>query len=178
MKPFDPHRTPIRNRGAIADAIFRVPGVKRSTHPLVSVLAVGARAAEYTRTHPLHASEGPESPCFRLYEAGGKVLLFGVDMGNCTAPHVAEYIVDCSYLRENVRNVLHVDADGKRQFVRLERYPGTSQYFTKLQPYLEKVGALRNVALENYLITLFDLRTAVDYAVERLHEDEQYFLHP
>ncbi len=178
MKPFDRKRTPVRNRGGVAEAVFRHPEVARSNHPLVSVLAIGGNAKAYTESHPLHASEGVGSPCYRLYERGGKVLLFGVDMGGCTAPHVAEYIVDCSYLKDNVRNVLVADEDGTRKFVRLARYPGTSDYFTKLQPHLMSVGACSQTYLHDYPIAMFDLRTAVDHSVKRLRDDENYFQHP
>lgn len=106
MKPFDPGRTPIRNRGAVPEAVFRHPEVKRSDHPLNSVLAVGASAEEYTSTHPLHACVGIGSPYHRLYLKGGKVLLFGVDLGSTTSFHLAEFLVDCSYLKDTVRNVL------------------------------------------------------------------------
>lgn len=178
MKPFDKRRTPIRNRGAVAEAVFRLPGVERSDHPLVSVLAFGARAGEYTQSHPLHASEGVGSPYHRLYENGGKILLFGVDMAGCTAPHVAEFLADCSYLRENVRNVLVVDDSGRREFVRLELYPSTSKYFPKMRPHLISVGGLAEVRIGDYTITLFDLKATVDYGVEQLRKDELYFQKP
>jgi aminoglycoside 3-N-acetyltransferase len=178
MKPFDKHRTPIRNRGAVADAVFRMPNVLRSNHPLVSVLAVGASAEAYTANHPLHACEGIGSPHHKLYEQGGKILLFGVDMSRCTALHVAEFIADCSYLKENIRNVLVEDDDGRRHFVRLQRYPGMSQYFPKMQSYLKSVDALTEVDIDGYVVTLFNLKVAVDFGAEQLLKDEQYFQKP
>lgn len=47
-----------------------------------------------------------------------------------------------------------------------------------MQPFLKSVGALSEINLNNYIISLFDLRTAVDHAVECLRKDETYFQYP
>ena len=39
MKPFDPKKTPVRNRGILPEHFLRYAGVKRSLHPVNSVAA-------------------------------------------------------------------------------------------------------------------------------------------
>lgn len=170
MEPFDPIRTPIRNRGLLPDYLLRMLGVRRSPHPLNSVAAIGARAEYFTATHPLDESEGVGSPCHKLYEADGHVLLLGVGLESCTALHAAEFIADSSYLADTRMKVL----TGRNEFRRLRKYPGTSEHFEKLRPILKASGALTEIALGSYPITLFALAPAVDAALAHMQTDPDW----
>lgn len=64
--------------GAIADAFKRIPGAARWYHPVHSVTAWGRDAARFCRTFE------------PLVEAGGSILLLGVEMDRCSALHIAE----------------------------------------------------------------------------------------
>lgn len=87
--PFDAATTPT-TMGAIAEAFRTWPGTRRSDHPLESVCARGARAAEIVRDHPLAFSEGPGTPFARLHDLDAWILLLGVGFNRCTALHFAE----------------------------------------------------------------------------------------
>ena len=174
MEPFDPARTPVRNRGLLPEFVLRMPGVRRSPHPLNSVAAIGARAAHFTATHPLDESEGVGSPCHKLYEANGHVLLLGVGLDSGTALHAAEFIADSPYLADTRMKVL----TGRNEFRRLRKYPGTSEHFEKLRPILKASGALTELALGPYPITLVALAPAVDAALAHMQTDPDWLRTP
>ena len=174
MEPFDPARTPVRNRGLLPEFVLRMPGARRSTHPLNSVAAIGAHAAHFTATHLLDESEGVGSPCHKLYEVSGHALLLGVGLDSCTAIHAAEFIADSPYLRDSRMNVLV----GHNEFRRLRKYPGTSAHFEKLRPILKASGALTELTLGAYPITFVALAPAIDTALARMKTEPDWLRTP
>jgi aminoglycoside 3-N-acetyltransferase len=175
IRPFDPNLTIPRNRGIIPQVFLLYPDVIRSTHPLNSIAAKGKNAKILTARHPLHRSEGPDSPAGVLYDIGGVILLIGVGLEACTGLHLAEYIVDVPYLSNTSIKVLIDDVDGRR-FEKLNRYPNTSEHFNKIMPDLFSVGALHEISIGNTIATLIDFRTAVDIAVSKLRNDPYYLI--
>jgi aminoglycoside 3-N-acetyltransferase len=89
--PFDPRTQPTRGMGAIAECFRTWPGSRRSEHPLASFTALGPNAERITANHQLEYSLGEGSPLARIYELDGQILLLGVDHGNNTSLHLAEY---------------------------------------------------------------------------------------
>lgn len=178
MAPFDPARTPVRNRGVVPEQLLRHPQVRRSDHPLNSVAALGARADAYTATHPLHAPEGAGSPYHRLCEKGGRALMLGCGLDRCTALHVAEYLADCPYLRTAGLRVLAADGKGGKAFVRLERYAEESSGFIKLEKPLRERGWLHEGAIGDYPMRLLDLGPAVDWLTGVLRDDPDHLRQP
>lgn len=88
---FDPARTPSRWMGVIAEAIRTWPGAVRSDHPQVSFAALGPRALDIVRDHPLGDALGDGSPLGAIYRHNGKVLLVGCGHDANTSLHLAEY---------------------------------------------------------------------------------------
>ena len=86
---FDPATTPT-TMGALAEAFRTFPGTRRSWHPLVSVCANGARAAEITAVHSLEFCEGHGTPFEKIYDFDARILLLGVGFDRCTTLHYAE----------------------------------------------------------------------------------------
>lgn len=176
MAPFDARKTPVRGRGILPEYFLRYGGVKRSVHPLNSVAALGADAGYFIYTHALQASEGIDSPCYKLFKKNGHVILFGVGLEVCSALHVAEYIVDVPYLSESTVEVAVDDRRGGVRFIRLVKYPGTSKYFEKLRPELRESGHLKELVFDDgYTVTLLELAPAVNLAVDKLRDDPLYF---
>ena len=178
MRQFDPQTTPVRNRGIIAQTFLSYPDVHRSLHPLNSVSAKGARAVYFTEIHEFHDSEGLKSPTGRLYEKNGHVLLIGLGLASCTAIHLSEFIADVPYLSDSSVKVLVADKEGKNKFVRLRRYPNTSEFFDKLVPDLLREGILSKIAFRNDHLIFFPLKPVVDIAVEYLRKDPHYLISP
>ncbi|MEW6614436.1 MAG: AAC(3) family N-acetyltransferase [Thermodesulfobacteriota bacterium] len=178
MNPFDPKKTPVRNRGILPQYFLNYPEVRRSYHPISSVAAIGRKADYYTCGHPLHESEGVGSPCYKLFKDGGYILLLGVSLEACTGIHVAEFIADCSYLYQSNLKVLVDEPGGRRAFVRLKKYPGSSEWFIKLRKDLLSENKMRETQLDDYRITFFKLADAVGLAVKKLEQDESYFRIP
>jgi aminoglycoside N3'-acetyltransferase len=78
---FDVAGTPSRS-GLLSETVRRLPGAVRSVHPVASVVAVGARAAEVTEGHDRCATPfGSESPYARLASLNAKILLIGAHLG-------------------------------------------------------------------------------------------------
>jgi aminoglycoside 3-N-acetyltransferase len=179
MRQFDPKTTPVRNRGIIAQTFLSYPGVHRSSHPLNSVSAKGAQAAYFTEDHDLHSSEGIQSPIGRLYEQDGYVLLMGVDLSSCTGIHLAEFIADVPYLGDSLVKVLVRNENGSNKFVRMKRYPGTSEFFQKLllsEPSLR--ATFKQAEFHSSRLIFFKLRPVIDFAVSHLREDSYYLATP
>jgi len=178
MNPFNARTTPIRNRGVIPQVFLTYPGVCRSNHPLNSVIAKGRQAAYFTQNHPLHASEGMESPIGLLYEQGGYIILIGVTLTRCTAIHLAEFITDVSYLKKSPLKVLVRGKGGNNEFVRLERYPGDSEHFDKIRRDIRCNDMFKVINYRCSELIFFPIRPVVDFVVERLKEDVEYLLIP
>jgi len=83
--PYDPKETPCTT-GTIPETFRKRKDVTRSLHPMFSVAATGPKAKEIIeegRGNVLKAWK-------KLLELDGYILLIGVDLGVCTAMHLAE----------------------------------------------------------------------------------------
>jgi aminoglycoside 3-N-acetyltransferase len=74
--------------GPVAELLRHRPGAQRSTHPLLSFVAVGAGAENLLLAQSLAE---PLGPIARLAEDGGDLLLLGADHTADIALHYAEY---------------------------------------------------------------------------------------
>lgn len=88
---FDPARTPTTN-GAIPDAFWRRPDVRRSLNPTHAFAAWGVRAARYLEGHEHTLTLGADSPLGRLWQDDGYGLLIGVDYRVNTFHHLVETV--------------------------------------------------------------------------------------
>lgn len=91
LPAYDPHLTPLRGMGKIAECFHRHPLTIRSPHPAHSFMAWGSEAAEWMRDHPLEDSFGDGSPLAKMMASDLKILFIGVGFDSCTALHFAEF---------------------------------------------------------------------------------------
>jgi len=91
---YDPHLSPLRGMGKIAECFHRLPQTVRSPHPAHSFMAWGANADEWMKDHPLEDSFGEDSPLGKMMKADVKIVLIGTGFDSCTALHYAEFAQD------------------------------------------------------------------------------------
>ena len=92
---FDPANDP-SEMGQISEAARVRPGALRSHHMMHSVGAIGPHAAEITSHHGASAFAG-DSPFWKVYELGGRIMLLGVPYLRSTFFHVIEQLVQVTY---------------------------------------------------------------------------------
>jgi len=119
---YDPQTSrAVRDWGVLAEYLRTWPGARRSAHPDSSFVAVGAKADELTRDHPLQYGMGPGSPLAKLCEAKGKVALLGSPLWNVTLLHHAEHLAEVPNKRI-VRYWAPILRDGEKTWVEIEEF--------------------------------------------------------
>ena len=169
--PYDPERTPCTT-GMIPETFRKRPGVKRSLHPVFSIAAVGPKAEEIVRAGDKDSLGGWKV----IYDLGGYVLLLGVDLGVCTAMHLAERMVQ---LPEHILKKI----TPPEWFV--EKYPkdewewdfGPYPDFVKLEPLCAERGIMRTTVIGGATVKLLKLRELVDLYAEELGKNPDRFYH-
>ena len=86
---FDRQTTPAENMGQLSEHVRRLPGARRSAHPMQSIAAVGPRAEEICQPDTL-SSFDPDGPFARLNDLGARLLLLGASMDAASFVHFGE----------------------------------------------------------------------------------------
>jgi len=119
---YDPQTSrAVRDWGVLAEYLRTRPGARRSDHPDSSFVAVGAKADELTRDHPLQYGMGRGSPLARLCEAGGKVVLLGSPLSNVTLLHHAEHLAEVPN-KGIVRYWAPILHNGEKAWIQIEEF--------------------------------------------------------
>ncbi len=168
---FDAALTPSYLMGVIPECFRKQRGTSRSNHPVAGWAARGPNAAFITSEHELAMAQGEGSPLARLYELDAHVLLLGVDHGNNTCFHLAEYRCRHAGQRPSRPRVAQ-SIEGRPTWVRYDDIEWDSNDFLPLGLDFEREDLEREStrvrvgAVAKARAKLFPLRAAVDYAIE------------
>lgn len=168
LPAYDPHLTPLRGMGKIAECFHRHPETVRSPHPAHSFIAWGRDAADWMSEQPLEDSFGSGSPLEKLMQADVKILLIGVGFDTCTALHYAEFAQDD---RSTSPQGAAVMLNGERVWQRYECVDMDSDRFPEIAkdyPGDIKVGLLGQAECR-----LTKMRPLVEFGIEWLKENRK-----
>ena len=167
--PFNPEETPCWT-GIIPETFRKMKKVIRSKHPVFSIAAIGSKAKEI-----IDKGNKPGLEVWkRLLDLGGYILLIGVDLGSCTAMHLAEERI---ILPDHI-----IGRITPPQWI-LEKYPenewetdfGPYPDFLKLErPCLEK-KIMKTEKVGNATLKLVKLKELIDLYIEYLETDPDLF---
>ena len=153
---FRPDMRADRLMGILPETLRRNPAAGRSTHPILSF--VGVNAAAYLSSQTL---QEPLAPLSRLHQAGGWVVLLGVDHTVNTSIHLGERMA------------------GRKQFVRwaltpggvveCPGFPGCSEGFQAIASDLD--GIVRQVKAGPGLIQALPLDGLLQRVLAALEKD-------
>ncbi|WP_342542501.1 AAC(3) family N-acetyltransferase [Paenisporosarcina sp. FSL H8-0542] len=164
---YDPHLTPLRGMGKIAECFHRHPKTIRSYHPVHSFMAWGKDAEKWMMEHPLEDSFGMTSPLGSFLNENVKILLIGVGYDSCTALHLSENLIEKkTYMNQGAAMLV----DGERQWIEYQtldvdsdRFPDLGEAFEKEHPDAYHVGKLGQADCR-----IIQMKQLVDFGVEWL----------
>jgi aminoglycoside 3-N-acetyltransferase len=154
--------------GSIPEALRTLPDSVRSTHPQVSVAAVGAQAAAVVERQTLGFAVGPDSPFGRLHDLGGHILLVGVGHNRNTFLHYAETLTPRPRLKVR-RFPLYVGEE--RVWVEtLDVGDDNDTHFPTVGREFEEQAGVQEVIVGDAPCRLIPVRPLIALAVGRLTE--------
>lgn len=174
---YDVQNTP-STVGILTEYFRKVPGVKRTKHPIFSFSVVGARQEEFTDIC-CDAFDLHESVYGKMLQMNDKVILFGAPKGY-TFYYLAEQFVGVSHRYFKKFDGILID-EGRQYnetvpyYVRyLDRQSSEDEF--KVDSYLLEKNLLDVVNISGGSIRKFNCKEAFEAFVDKLRDDETYFL--
>jgi aminoglycoside 3-N-acetyltransferase len=174
---FDPETTPCWT-GIIPETFRKRPEAKRSLHPTHSVAAIGPMADDLLKDHHLAKTPcGPDTPYYRLAQSGGKVLLMGVDLENCTLFHTGEELAESPYHLQPEKVDARITIEGKVviQATTIHLY-GTPRHFMVLDEALLKNQIMTKGKVLEATCRLINAGAFLEFALGKIKNNPKAFI--
>ena len=162
----------------------QVKGVVRSIHGTHSCCALGKRAEELVNGHEKDVTPvGKNSPLYKLWGIGGKILFIGCSSNHNTTMHGVEELFGASYCinKENPVNYVLGDRNGKKTTLKSYRHlfhwngEHVGQCYARLENLLNAKEMKKGKLLQADCTLM--LSSAVwEKGLEKLKQDEWYFV--
>lgn len=179
-KPFVFEESP-SEMGLFSETIRESPGARRSLHPIYSVAALGAQAAELIEDHP-RWNVGYNTVWDRLHQREAKVLAMGLPLRQCMSfIHHIEYLACVPYLYHKLLDG-KVIAGGRElvqeKFVMVVRYLEFDVRWdlTNLETDMKSAGLLCRAPLGKAWVSVARMRDVFDVCMHGLRRDPYYLL--
>lgn len=163
--PYDPKETPCWT-GKIPETFRKRSGVVRSFNPTHSLAAIGAKAKELTQGWK------------KLLENDGYILILGVDLGSCSAMHLAEervqlpqHILDKIQPPQELLERYGVDLGWPEWDLGYGPYPD----FLKMEEPCKEYGIVKEVKIGEAVVKLLRLKELIDLYAEYLRRNPDLF---
>ncbi|MGM0900850.1 MAG: aminoglycoside N(3)-acetyltransferase [Bacillota bacterium] len=160
---YDPHLSPLREMGKIAECLHRHPHTVRSPHPAHSFIAWGKNAAEWMKDQPLEDSFGEGSPLGKMMKAEVKIVLIGTGFDSCTSLHYAEFMQED---RKTYPQGAAVMINGKRVWRTYDCVEMDSDRFPELVEDFEGKILEGNLGMAKTLVV--EMRPLVEFGIQWL----------
>jgi len=164
-------RTTPSTVGWLTEYFRQMPGTYRSDHYSHSVAACGSGARQFVSDHlcqdgmhspwdrlPWGRTFGWHSPMYRAYEAGGKILMLGVDYDSSTYIHLVEVINWDQHLRQ----------DSQAEYERFDR--------PRLGAFWDKTALLRRGKVGQADCRLFAIRPYIEALLREVRNNAKAYL--
>lgn len=182
-KPFDLERSP-SEMGLFSETVRKSSGARRSLHPIYSVAALGAQAAELAENHP-RWNVGYDTVWDRMHQRGTKVLAVGLPLRQCMSfIHHVEVLACVPYLYHKLlegKVVVGGQPLTQERFLMVVRYLefDVGWDLTRLETDLQSAGLLARVPLGNAWVSAVSMPDVFRVCMQGLKRDPYYLLkHP
>jgi len=166
--------------GAIPEFIRNMDGAVRSINPTHSCAAIGYRQAYFVAGHEQDCTPiGPNSPIYKLPEAGGKILMLGCGIACNTSMHGVEEKFRTPYVFDTVpRKYTICMPDRTYEIDYFRHHIGQNGYrtqFARAAALLEG-DALRSGTIHGAESYLFDAAALWNTGLQALQRDPYFFV--
>lgn len=148
--------------GVITETVNGRSDAARSIHPLASVAAIGASAADICRDHwKADLAHAEDTPYTRIAEMDGYVCLLGVDQDRSTTLHTVEELLRLPYLETTPEATFPTpEGEVRRSW---ECFPGPHRDFIGLDPILRESGRMRMGKIGTSMVRLIRSRDLIEF---------------
>ena len=158
--PLDPWKLDVWT-GGVGLAMARRTDCTRDCHPLYSFACRGPLTEELKRMNEAFIFHwGRGKSLWKAAEAGGWVLLLGIDHRNNSSVHLIEELGDVDYLQTRKSNCkmtldefIALDDEGKSEALGIHN-TGPKRDFALIEPHLEQAGVQRITQVGNAEVRL------------------------